>query len=57
MLKGVSKMSLIIDLFVLVYLTAIVLASILSIVWILSLLFEFVSVMRNGYRYRRTQTS
>ncbi len=50
-------MSLIIDLFVLVYLTAIVLASILSIVWILSLLFEFVSVVRNGYRYRRTQTS
>jgi len=51
-------MSVIVSLFILAYLTAIVLASILSIVWITSLLFEFVSVMRKAFlgRSRRPQT-
>ncbi len=42
-------MSVIINLFILAYLIAIVLVSILSIVWITSLLFEFVLVMRKAF--------
>ena len=45
-------MSIIISLFILAYLAAIVLASILSIVWIISLLFEFVPVMRKVFTER-----
>ena len=36
-IKGVFKMSIIVSLFIFVYLAAIVLASILSIVWVVSL--------------------
>lgn len=45
-------MSIIISLFIFAYLTAIVLASILGAVWIISLLFEFVPVMRKVFAER-----